>query len=152
MLQKTKHLAFALGAFAALTATEASAQLVSNSSSYNNPYGMTQANENQAVDPSLRDANGNLQSVNGQFLSCAMCQQSGVQQMGVFGSTGVGASLGSSSTATGAGFSNATSVGTATAMGNSLNVVTIGSNNTVVVDSTQINNGNQTATVNDSGH
>ena len=34
----------------------------------------------------------------------------------------------------------------ATAIGNSLNVVVVGSHNTTVVDSTQTNNGNQTAT------
>ena len=34
----------------------------------------------------------------------------------------------------------------ATAIGNSLNVMVVGSHNTTVVDTTQINNGNQTAT------
>jgi holdfast attachment protein HfaA len=148
MSQKTKHLALTSVALATLFAAPASAQMA-NSANYNNPFGMTQANENQPVDPSLRDGNGNLTDVNGQFLSCAMCQQSGVQQMGVFGSSGIGATIGSASTATGAGFS---SVGTATAIGNSLNVVTLGSNNTVIVDSTQINNGNQDANVNNDGH
>ena len=37
--------------------------------------------------------------------------------------------------------------GGATAIGISLNVVTVGSNNTVVVNSTQTNNGNQNASV-----
>jgi holdfast attachment protein HfaA len=37
--------------------------------------------------------------------------------------------------------------GNATAIGNSLNVVTVGNNNTVVVNSTQTNNGNQSASV-----
>ena len=36
--------------------------------------------------------------------------------------------------------------GQATAIGNSLNVTVLGSHNTTIIDSTQINNGNQTAT------
>ena len=42
-------------------------------------------------------------------------------------------------------------MGTASAIGNQLNVVTVGNNNTVVVNSRQTNNGNQTANVNLSG-
>ena len=42
--------------------------------------------------------------------------------------------------------------GGATAIGNSLNVVTTGSNNTVIVNSTQTNNGDQTANVSINGH
>ena len=40
----------------------------------------------------------------------------------------------------------------ATAIGNQLNVVTLGNNNTVVVNATQTNNGNQTATTTVNGH
>jgi len=115
---------------------------ISTASSYNSPYGMSQAQENQTVDPSLRDSNGNLTLVNGQFQSSSMSQQSGVQSMGVLGVNGSGTTLGSN-----AGFGP---VGSSSAIGNSLNVITTGSNDTVVVDSTQNNNGNQTATV--SGH
>jgi len=39
-----------------------------------------------------------------------------------------------------------------TAIGNSLNVVVVGSHNTTVVDSSQINNGNQTATAQLNSH
>ena len=49
------------------------------------------------------------------------------------------------------GVGGMTTVGTATAIGNSLNVVTVGNNNTVIVNSRQVNNGNQTATVNQTG-
>jgi holdfast attachment protein HfaA len=144
MPQNSKQLALAAFAATALglaVAPQAVAQLA-NASAYNSPYGMTQGQENQSVDPSLRDQNGNLALVNGQFQSSAMSQQSGVQSMGVLGSGQSGTSLGS-----GQGFGPVTS---ASAVGNSLNVVTVGSNNTVIVDSTQINNGNQTATSN--GH
>lgn len=111
----------------------------SNASSYNTGYGMTAGEENQAVNPSLRDGNGNLTVVNGQFTSSNMSQQSGVQQMSTISSM---SSQGSFSNTTGVG---GMSTATATAIGNQLNVVTVGNNNTVVVDSSQINNGNQSA-------
>ena len=129
----------------------ASAQ-VTTASDYNHPYGMTQANENTAVDPSLRDGNGNLTVVNGQFTSSSMSQQSGLQPMGSLGTSSLTATntvvSGASVTSTGAGAGGASTLGQASAIGNSLNVVTVGNNNTVVVNSSQVNNGNQTATVN----
>lgn len=111
----------------------------SNASNYNTGYGMTAGEENQAVNPSLRDGNGNLTVVNGQFTSSNMSQQSGVQQMSTISSM---SSQGSFSNTTGVG---GMSTATATAIGNQLNVVTVGNNNTVVVDSSQTNNGNQSA-------
>jgi holdfast attachment protein HfaA len=135
----------------------AQAQEYDNSSDYSHPYGMAANSTNAPVTGSLRDANGNLELVNGQFLSSAMSQQSGVQNMnpltgGVFGSSSM--SLGSSqsgSVMTGSGVGSMTSTGTATAIGNSLNVITTGNNNTVVVNSRQTNNGNQTANVSNNG-
>jgi holdfast attachment protein HfaA len=113
----------------------------SSAASYNSPYGMSAGQENQAINPSLRDSNGNLTVVNGQFTSSTFSRQTGVQSMGTI-SSGTLSSLGTSSGA---------AYGSATAIGNSLNVVTIGSNNTVIVNANQINNGNQTATVSISG-
>jgi len=114
----------------------------SNAASYNSPYGMASGQENQAVNPSLRDANGNLTVVNGQFTSSAFAQQAGVQSMGTMSSASL-ASLGNSTGTSG----TLGTYGGATAIGNSLNVVTVGNNNTVVVNSSQINNGNQNASV-----
>ncbi len=151
MPHKSRQITLAVFACAALASQWAQGQTMS-ASDYNNPYGMSQAQENQPVDPSLRDANGNLSVVNGQFTSSAMSQQSGVQSMSVLGSAALGSTLGGGTIATGAGFGGATTMGTATAIGNSLNVVTVGDNNTVVVNSQQTNNGNQTATVNVNGH
>jgi holdfast attachment protein HfaA len=127
-----------IAAFFAVAATSA-AQAVdySNAATYNTAYGMTPGQENATVDPSLRDSNGNLTVVNGQFTSSQMSQQSGAQNMS--GMLGNG-------TSSGVGY------GTASAIGNSLNVVTNGNNNTVIVNSTQTNNGNQTATVSMNGH
>jgi holdfast attachment protein HfaA len=56
--------------------------------------------------------------------------------------------MGTSTMSSGVGFGGSQ----ATAIGNSLNVVTVGSGNTVVVNAHQENNGNQTATVSTNGH
>ncbi|MGD0865964.1 MAG: holdfast anchoring protein HfaA [Rhizomicrobium sp.] len=129
----------------------AHAQEYDNSSDYSHPYGVAANSTNAPVTGSLRDSNGNLELVNGQFLSSTTNQQSGVQNMnpltgGSLGSSSM--SLGSSQTgsiATGGGVGSMTSTGTSTAIGNSLNVVTTGNNDTVIVNSRQTNNGNQTA-------
>lgn len=147
-----RYLRLAAIAALGLAPLGAQAQVAAGSSDYNHPYGMTSDQGNDPVNASLRDANGNLTVVNGVFTSSSFSQQSGVQQA---------AMIGSGATASGAGFGGATAMGSggstsiggvsATSVGNSLNVVTIGNNNTVVVDSNQTNNGNQTASVNVDG-
>ena len=99
-----------------------------SSANYNTPTGMSSTSTNAPVASSLRDANGNLDVVDGKITSSSF---------GTIGSAsgGVGTSY--------SGVAGANS--SATAIGNPLNVVTMGSNNIVIVDSTQINNGNQTA-------
>ena len=109
----------------------------SDASDYTHPYGMSAGSETQPVNASLRDSNGNLTVVDGQFTSSSMSQQSGVQQSSV---------IGSGSSGSGAQYAGAT------AIGNSLNVVTTGNNNTVIVNSQQTNNGDQTANVSLNGH
>ena len=147
MLFDFKQLLFASLTVLGAIALEGSAHAndYSSAASYNSPYGLSAGAENQTVNSSLRDANGNLTVVNGQFTSSTVSQQTGVQSMGTI-SSGSLSSLGNSSSGTGA-VSNG-----ATAIGNSLNVVTVGNNNTVVVNSTQTNNGNQTASVSLNGH
>jgi holdfast attachment protein HfaA len=158
MAQKTKHIwiAAAAGAAALSFSAGALAQDYSSSSDYSHPYGMTSGNTNAPVDPSLRDGDGNLELVNGQFLTSSMGQQSGVQNMNPLNGASILSNMASagstsSSTSTTGGVGGVSTTGTATAIGNSLNVVTVGNNNTVVVDSHQTNNGNQTATANVSG-
>jgi holdfast attachment protein HfaA len=134
MAYSKKILVIALAA--AAFAGGAQAGDYTNSASYNG----FAASQNTASDASLRDANNNLTLINGQFASANFGVQSGVQRA-------------STSTSGGVGMSGATSTyGTATAIGNSLNVVTVGNNNTVVVNSNQTNNGNQTASTNLNGH
>ncbi len=88
----------------------------------NTPYGDQPGETNRAFDPTTRDASGNRVLVN---------------QFSQFSNT-----AGVSGEGSGVGFS-----GSALAVGNQLNVVTNGNNNTVIVDATQVNNGNQEAVV-----
>ena len=142
-----KHFQFRIAAAAliacSVVATAAKAGDYSNASNYNAPYGMQAGQENAPPNVSMRDANGNLTVVNGQFTSANFGAATGAAASG----SGVGTSI------SGAGTSGATSTfGTATAIGNQLNVVTLGSNNTVIVNATQTNSGNQTATNTVNGH
>jgi holdfast attachment protein HfaA len=109
-------------------ASNAGAQTMNASSaSYNAGYGRTAGQENQPVNVQMTDANGNLVVQNGQIKSAAT------------GSLFASASAGVETNFSGAG-------GTASAIGNNLNVVVQGNYNTVVVTSTQTNTGAVTAT------
>jgi holdfast attachment protein HfaA len=108
-------------------ASAASAQSY-NSSQFNSGYGGgSGSNFNRGVDVSTRDANNNQIYINGRMDAPA----------GSVFSNSSGTSRASSSGVGGGGL--------ATAIGNNLNVVVQGSFNRVVVDSTQINNGDVTA-------
>jgi holdfast attachment protein HfaA len=86
--------------------------------------------ENRPADGQVRDENGNLLVVNGVMSGAsAFSQQTGVHHSG----GGLGPNAG------------------ATAIGNSLNVTVLGSWNTMIVDSEQVNNGDQNAEVNLNG-
>jgi holdfast attachment protein HfaA len=91
-----------------------------------NGYGA--ATQNAPSSYSMRDANGNLTMVNGVPTSA---QYSASSQSGYAG---------------GVGTAGADTQSQAMAIGNSLNVTVVGSHNTTIIDSSQINNGNQTAT------
>ena len=80
---------------------------------------------------STRDQNGNRLIVDGIIQAGANTYSS--------------ATGGVSSSFSGAGSNGGTAVGGSTAIGNSLNVVVQGNHNTVIVNSTQTNNGNVTA-------
>ncbi|HUO21659.1 MAG TPA: holdfast anchoring protein HfaA [Caulobacteraceae bacterium] len=121
--------AIALGLAGAADAQTMSA----SSSTYNAGYGRSAGSENQPINVSMRDANGNLVIAGGQVLSPT------------------GGSVFSTSTTGGAG-SSATGVGAgATAIGNNLTVVTTGNYNTVIVNSHQTNTGQVTASSSVSG-
>jgi len=125
-----KTLLLAGMATAALTTT-AVAGTYDQSANYNSGMGMAGTSMNTPVTSSLRDANGNLEVVDGKITSSSFAEVGGVQSFNPGTSGGVGGMT-----------------GTATAIGNQLSVVTTGSNNIVIVDSTQTNNGDQTANTN----
>jgi holdfast attachment protein HfaA len=100
-----------------------------NSASFNAGYGRVADEENQPVDTSVRDANGNLVVVDGLI-------QAG-QDQSIFSSFGAG---GAFDTVSGVSTSSA-----ASAVSNSLVVVTQGNTKTVDVNSTQTNTGNVSA-------
>jgi holdfast attachment protein HfaA len=110
-----------------LSATTAEAGDWTNAAMYN---GAGTGAQNQASSYSMRDANGNLTMVNGQVTSSTYQQGSGAQYAG--GGVGMG----------GAG----STYGQANAIGNQLSVVVLGNHNTTIIDSNQVNTGNQTAT------
>lgn len=116
-----------LGAAASLVALPALAQSNTGSANYNAGYGRVSGQENRMVDYSTRDANGNRVIVDGVMLTG--------DDQSTF--TRLGGSLDS--------YSGAGSQGSSTAIGNNLVVITQGSYNVVIVDSTQINNGDVTA-------
>ena len=113
-------------------AGQAHAQFMStNAAEYNAGYGRIPGQENRPVDVTTRDANGNRVVVDGLILS-GEDQSSFARASGAADAyAGVGA-LG----------------GGASAVGNNLVVVTQGSNNTVIVNSTQTNTGNVSANSN----
>jgi holdfast attachment protein HfaA len=99
-----------------------------SSSQFNSGYGGTNgSNFNRGVDVSTRDENNNQIYINGRMDAPAGSVFSNSSGTSRAYSSGVGGG------------------GLATAIGNNLNVVVQGSWNRVVVDSTQINNGEVTA-------
>src|SRR5690348_11915532 len=84
--------AFAALCLAAAAASNASAGEYGTAGDYNAPYGMSSGQENAPIDPSLRDANGNLSVTNGVFTSSNMGQAS-VQQMSSLGAFNTGSTL-----------------------------------------------------------
>ena len=132
MTHSKKMIALAVFALTASTMV-AQAGDWTNASMYNG-YGA--ATQNTASGYSMRDANGNLTMVNGQVTSAQYSNNSG----------------GQSAYAGGVGTGSADAYGQATAIGNSLNVTVIGMHNTTIIDSNQINTGNQTATAELNSH
>jgi holdfast attachment protein HfaA len=98
---------------------------------YSAGYGGARYTTARPQSGSTRDANGNRLIIDG------------IIQAGA--STWSSATGGVSSSYSGAGRAGGTAIGGSTAIGNSLNVVVQGNNNTVIVNSTQVNNGAVTA-------
>ena len=120
-------LAFTAASLAS-NAGAASAQTMStNSASLNGGYGRVNGQENRPIENySNRDASGNMLIVDGIIQAGSSYANSEAKSSSYSGGVGYGSS-------------------SATAIGNNLNVVTQGNFNTVIVNSTQINNGAVTA-------
>jgi len=80
MMHTTKI--FCLAAIFATFATPSLAQVAgfNDAGSYNSGYGMNAGSAQQPVNVSLRDGNGNLSVVNGQFTTSTMAHSTGVQK------------------------------------------------------------------------
>lgn len=126
-----KPLMTAATVLALIGAAPAVAQVAGETSSFETPYGMGYGQADRPYEArGLRDANGNLAIVNGRIQTSASSSLS----------IGLNSEWGQTD-----GF---TGYGSGQAIGNQLNVITQGNYNTVIVDSTQINNGNQSAILN----
>ena len=110
---------------AALTAP-ALADPVGDSGDFSRPFAMNGESFGAPIAMSTRDENGNRVIINGRM------EIEGTLSGGLMDGFGQGANFG---------------IGSAQAIGNQLNVVTQGNYNTVIVDSTQINNGDISADV-----
>jgi holdfast attachment protein HfaA len=103
------------------------------SGEFERPFGFGYGEEQSSYDANTRDASGNRVILDGRIMT-------GMDQSSL--SSSYGSAGGWSQSSNGAGF------GSGTAVGNQLNVITQGNWNTVIVNSTQINNGNQTTVLN----
>lgn len=128
---KTRHiwLGLVVGLSSTLLSGTATGQEAGYLTEFERPYGFGYGQEEQPFDAGTRDVNGNRVVVNGL----------------IGGGTGLGFGLN-----TGWGQTDGASgmIGTGTAVGNQLNVITNGSNNTIIIDATQINNGDQSVVLN----
>jgi holdfast attachment protein HfaA len=134
MTVRTKALpAFALSAALLLLPAVAAAQSAGSSgmSGYQAGYGGARYSTARPQSGSTRDANGNRLIVDGIIQAGASSYSS--------------ATGGVSSSFSGVGGNGGMAIGGSTAIGNSLNVVVQGNHNTVIVNSTQVNNGAITA-------
>ena len=127
-------LAAALAGTALLGASASAQTMTTSASAYETGYGLARNQMQTAIDPSTRDANGNRVLLDGSMMTGA--------DNSVFA---YAKSLGAADAYAGAG-----ALGGATAIGNNLQVTVYGNYNTVIVHSTQTNNGNVTATANGS--
>ena len=126
----TKSVLAGVLALGAVSGAVQAQTMTTSAAAFETGYGIARNEMQNAIDPSTRDANGNRVLVDGMMV------------------TGTDNSVYAYGKTMGAGdsFSGAGALGGATAIGNNLQVTVNGSYNTVVIHSTQTNNGNVTAT------
>ena len=121
------RLAIATAVLSAIAGGALAQSMSTNAASFNGGYARYNGQENRAIENySNRDASGNMLIVDGIIQAGSSYASSEAKSSSYSGGVGIGSS-------------------SATAIGNNLNVVTQGNFNTVIVNSTQINNGNVTA-------
>jgi holdfast attachment protein HfaA len=126
-LRSIGRVAVVVAVLAASAGPAAAQSMSTNAASFNGGYGRYNGQENRPIENySNRDASGNMLIVDGIIQAGSSYASSEAKSSSYSGGVGYGSS-------------------SATAIGNNLNVVTQGNFNTVIVNSTQINNGNVTA-------
>ena len=135
MTIRLKTIPALLGLLALAGPTAAAAQSAGSSGmgTYQAGYGGARYTTARPQSGSTRDQNGNRLIVDG------------IIQSGASSYSSASGGVSSSFSGVGGGANGGTAIGGSTAIGNSLNVVVQGNHNTVVVNSTQTNNGNVTA-------
>jgi holdfast attachment protein HfaA len=138
--------AFSLGLLllAALPGVCASQTMNASAATYNAGYNRTAGSENAPVNVAMTDNNGNMVVVGGLIQNGATGS--------VFNNSGANAATFAYAGGVGSGSSGVSGGGAATAVGNNLSVVVQGSDNVVVVNSTQTNTGAVTATTTTKGN
>jgi holdfast attachment protein HfaA len=109
----------------------------SHDGDFERPFGFNYGEEAQPFEANTRDANGNRLIVDGRIMT-------GMDQSSLSMATASASSWAQASA--GAGFGNGAAQGAA--IGNQINVITQGNYNTVIVNATQTNTGNQTTVLN----
>ncbi|MEO1028596.1 MAG: holdfast anchoring protein HfaA [Pseudomonadota bacterium] len=141
MTRKTKFSYWAVSLGLSTLALSAGASAQEGLDAFQQPIGFGFGEQNQPANANTRDINGNRVVIDGQIIQGSDLSLLTGSNLGF--ALG-GSTLGARSLFTGSGFAqNRTTVA-----GNQLNVITQGSNNIVVIDSTQINNGDQTVVLN----
>lgn len=135
MTVRLKAIPILLGAALLIAPSVAAAQSAGSSSmgTYQAGYGGSRYTTARPQTGSTRDQNGNRLIVDG------------IIQAGANSYSSATGGVSSSFSGVGGGSNGGTAIGGSTAIGNSLNVVVQGNHNTVIVNSTQVNNGNVTA-------
>lgn len=135
MTVRLKTIPALLGLLALAGPTAGAAQSAGSSGmgTYQAGYGGSRYTTARPQTGSTRDQNGNRLIVDG------------IIQAGASSYSSASGGVSSSFSGVGGGANGGTAIGGSTAIGNSLNVVVQGNHNTVVVNSTQTNNGNVTA-------
>jgi holdfast attachment protein HfaA len=148
-LRRFRRCAAGASLLASALAAQAAAQTMnSNAAAFNAGFGRVAGEENRPINITTTDGGGNTTLVNGLIQPGAGSLFAEIAGAGGGAAAAAGGTATTMGGASGAGDSFTGAGGAAaTAIGNSLNVIVQGDNNTVIVNATQNNSGAVTATV-----